>query len=63
MKAAFLLALLFTMTASTDAKRGATTLILNRRGSGYHPMHDELRIGNNPNEDIRANILLNMEGL
>jgi hypothetical protein len=28
-----------------------------------HPLHDLLAIGDDPNQDIRANILLNMEGI
>ena len=43
-------------------KRSAA--IAQPRGSGsYHRLHEVLGIGDNHNEDIRANIILNMEGL
>lgn len=55
------LLLLFTEVV---ARRGVRNSLmqLNAR-SAYHPLHDLLAIGDNPSEDIRANIFLNMEGL
>lgn len=55
------LLLLFTEVVARRAVRNSL-MQLNAR-SAYHPLHDLLAIGDNPSEDIRANIFLNMEGL
>lgn len=38
-------------------------IVAKPRGVNYHRLHESLSIGDNPNEDIRANVFLNMEGL
>lgn len=58
MKTPALFLLLSALLTASEAKRGAQL-----KPSGFHPLHQALKIGNDPNQDIRANILLNMEGL
>lgn len=37
--------------------------VVDTRARSYRRLHEILSIGDDPNEDIRTNILLNMEGL
>jgi hypothetical protein len=37
--------------------------VVDTRGRSYRRLHEILSIGDDPSQDIRTNILLNMEGL
>lgn len=56
--------ILFALTAPTLAARKSSSLFVpGSRHNDYRRLHELLSIGDNPNEDIRTNILLNMEGI
>jgi hypothetical protein len=48
--------------SQVEAKSEHAAAIHRKGNFGYHRLHEVLKIGNNPNEDIRANIFMNMEG-
>ena len=64
--ALLLLCVAATMLPQVEAGRlffGRSSAIAQPPRNTYHRLHDVLGIGNDPNEDIRANVILNMEGL
>jgi hypothetical protein len=60
----FVVALTALLSSADAAKRGYYRHAqVERHASNYHRLHDLLSIGNDPNQDIRTNVLLNMEGI
>ena len=63
------LCLLLDPTTTVEGARRTTTHFVSARSvppprnRNYHRLHDVLAINDDPNEDIRTNILLNMEGI
>lgn len=50
-------------TAVEAARRSTHFAAAVRNPANYHRLHQKLSIGDDPREDIRTNILLNMEGI
>lgn len=61
----FLVVFVTMMVAWASVSRGSTSRgAFASRNVNYHRLlHEALAIGDDPTEDIRTNILLNMEGL
>lgn len=57
----FVLALFLALAVATTTQ--GSTLVSRNSQNRIQYLHATLNIGNNPNEDIRTNVLLNMEGL
>ena len=54
---------LFLALLLTVATQGSAIVSRNAERNRIQHLHAVLHIGNNPTEDIRTNVLLNMEGL
>lgn len=59
----FFFALFLALLLTVATTQGSAIVSRHADRNRIQYLHNILHIGNNPNEDIRTNILLNMEGL